>query len=763
MKKWMRTAVYGLLMVMAVGSVGGKAYPVMAQKKEAAAGRYMENEISLPETGCVSVEDICFLEDGTFRAVYRDQDALLKIADSRDKGKTWTDPRDLHTELFPGEKMKEPVSAALCSDGGIFSLWYGEDQKQKEAMAYYLSADGEKREIPLIEYAGNGMEIYDAAFNASGSVILMGKDAIYEISAKDGSLLRTYEKGNTILDFGVAGNRLVVFVNDTIHYYDTETGEPLTDEPVLTEELGLKKDQSEPETASSHSVVMTGSDEEGILYVNRGGMYLYYPGGTMVEQLFEGQETSVGLPETGLMDVETDEEGRVYLAASDVSSEKPEGKIYCYQFDGEASVAETELEIYTLLADSYIEQAAVMFQQDHPEIRIEIQEGMTGKDGVTATDAIKNLNTEIMAGEGPDVMLLDGLLEEDYIEKGMLEDISGIVESAGILENIRDVYTEEDGAVYRMPLRFGIPVIAGKAEDVDMVDDLTSLKDMVKKHKADFSSGFFSAYKARVPQIFLTSLFELSSPSWMKKDGRVDEEKVREFLELTYEIYHADKEYEGYMEDTSDSEEKETRWYEKNRRQEASPVMDLLLMGAEKQLFSYGYLFSLDDVFLMNTMETENPEFTHRLFNGQEKNCFAPELILGISAAAREKEAAQMFVEFLFSEEQQKNGKEAGFPVRKSVYESDEYWELGREGSFEGASSATYNGEMTEIINVLHSSDSQLKEIRELGKTLTTPVGRNRVLLDAVKKAGVPYLKNETDLDQAVRETISQVNLYLSE
>ncbi len=662
MTKWKRTVVYGLLTVMAVGCVGAKAYPVMAQEKEGTAGRYMEKEISLPETGCVSAEEICFLEDGTFRAVYRDQDALLKIADSRDGGNTWTDPRDLHKELFPGEKMKEPVSAALCSDGGIFSLWYGEDA------AYYQSADGEKREIPLAEYAGNGMEIYDAAFTASGSVILMGQDAIYEISVKDGSLLRTYEKGNTILDFGIVGNRLVVFVNDTIHYYDTETGEPLTDEPVLTEELCLKKDQSETETASSHSVVMTGSDEDGILYVNRGGMYLYYPGGTMVEQLFEGQETSVGLPETGLMDVETDEEGRVYLAASDVSSEKPKGKIYCYQFDGEASVAETELEIYTLLTDPYIEQAAVMFQKEHPEIRIEIQEGMTGKDGVTATDAIKNLNTEIMAGEGPDVMLLDGLLEEDYIEKGMLEDISGIVESAGILENIRDVYTEEDGAVYRMPLRFGIPMIAGKAEDVDMVDDLASLKDMVKKHKADFFPGFFSAYKARVPQILLTSLFELSSPSWMKKDGRVDEEKVREFLELTYEIYHADKEYEGYAEDTSDSEEKETRWYEKNRRQEASPVMDLLLMGAEKQLFSYGYLFSLDHVFLMNTMETENPEFTHRLFNGQEKNCFAPELILGISAAAREKEAAQMFVEFLFSEEQQKNGKEAGFPVRKSVY-----------------------------------------------------------------------------------------------
>lgn len=51
MKKWKRTVVYGLLTVMAVGCVGVKAYPVMAQEKEGTAGRYMEKEILLPETG----------------------------------------------------------------------------------------------------------------------------------------------------------------------------------------------------------------------------------------------------------------------------------------------------------------------------------------------------------------------------------------------------------------------------------------------------------------------------------------------------------------------------------------------------------------------------------------------------------------------------------------------------------------------------------------------------------------------------------------
>lgn len=104
MKKWKRTVVYGLLTVMAVGCVGAKAYPVMAREKEGTAGRYMEKEILLPETGCVSVEEICFLEDGTFRAVYRDQDALLKIADSRDKGKTWTLPVIFMRNCFPEKR-----------------------------------------------------------------------------------------------------------------------------------------------------------------------------------------------------------------------------------------------------------------------------------------------------------------------------------------------------------------------------------------------------------------------------------------------------------------------------------------------------------------------------------------------------------------------------------------------------------------------------------------------------------------------------------
>ena len=40
-------------------------------------------------------------------------------------------------------------------------------------------------------------------------------------------------------------------------------------------------------------------------------------------------------------------------------------------------------------------------------VRYEV--GMDGEDGVTKEDAIRKLNTRILAGDGPDVIILDGL------------------------------------------------------------------------------------------------------------------------------------------------------------------------------------------------------------------------------------------------------------------------------------------------------------------------------------------------------------------
>ena len=165
---------------------------------------------------------------------------------------------------------------------------------------------------------------------------------------------------------------------------------------------------------------------------------------------------------------------------------------------------------------------------------------------MTSTDALKTLNTEIMAGKGPDILILDGIPEDTYVEKGMLEDLSGILdkvdETDGILKNIRDAYTQEDGSIYCMPVKFGIPMIQGTQKDVDAVTDLKSLADVIEQHQEEYHARRLPLYQTVLPEILLKSLAEVCSPAWVKEDGTLDETAVTEYLEQANRIYQVGKE-----------------------------------------------------------------------------------------------------------------------------------------------------------------------------------------------------------------------------
>jgi ABC-type sugar transport system, periplasmic component len=509
---------------------------VLAEEKEKVKGRYAEQKLSLPEENCKAVIDICFLEDGTMRIAYRDSEAKLKTADSKDRGKSWETPRDLWEEFGKSEKA-EPMTVNLSKDGGIFSSWNCLEG-ENTFLAVYLSAEETKKEFDLTLMPEGQGYVYKSQFSPSGNILLMGDKFLCEISREDGRLIRTYESGGYVTDFGIAGNQLLVFADDTIHYYSAKTGDPLPEETVFTEHLQMESGENTEEVVSSR--VFTGMGEQGILYVSKKGIYVYNLGGSVVEQLLsEGYLTGIS-SKTELMDVETDADGNIYLAVSDRYSDNPTGMLLKYGYDKEQeAVPGTELDIYMLKRDTHMEQMISLFQKEYPDISVTVQEGMTGEDGVTATDAMKNLNTEIMSGEGPDVLLMDNLDAENYIERGMLEDISGIMEKAGILENIQKAYEEEDGSIYCMPVRFGIPILAGGSGEIDNAVDLEKIADMTEKYENQYSDSFFPAYQTRWPGVMLRFFGEISASEWMKKDRTLDAEKVKDFFQQVNRIYQA--------------------------------------------------------------------------------------------------------------------------------------------------------------------------------------------------------------------------------
>ena len=89
-----------------------------------------------------------------------------------------------------------------------------------------------------------------------------------------------------------------------------------------------------------------------------------------------------------------------------------------------AATPQQELTVYSLEEDAGMRRLIARFQKQNPDIYVNYQIGLSGEDGVTASDALRMLNTEILAGDGPDVLMLDGISVDTYTEKGLLMDLT---------------------------------------------------------------------------------------------------------------------------------------------------------------------------------------------------------------------------------------------------------------------------------------------------------------------------------------------------
>ena len=317
-----------------------------------------------------------------------------------------------------------------------------------------------------------------------------------------------------------------------------------------------------------------------------------------------------------------------------------------------------------------------------------------------------------------------------------------------------------------MPVRFAIPMIQGTAEDVENIVDLETLADAAEKYQSEYSENCLPMTMMTYgSEAFLKALADVNGPAWLKNDGTLDESAVTEYLTQANRIYQAGKEGVDALSKMMEEAGMSVSYLsdtDMDLLKELSGSAMSLLSGAYK--LSAGRLTSPDALALVSSVEKTDSRYQDALWNGQAENCFIPVQTVGISAKAGEPEAAEKLVEFLFSQEGQRAGTSAGFPVNETVYDSEEYWAVGDSDGLLGVMSSSNNqtGETVEI-SIRRADDEKTEEIKALGKSLVTPSETNEIILNAVAEAGGKYLNGEIGLEEAVRAALQEVNLYLAE
>lgn len=474
-----------------------------------------------------------------------------------------------------------------------------------------------------------------------------------------------------------------------------------------------------------------------------------------MEQLAEGNLTSLGESSQTASELFVTKEGKIIILYAD-------GKLASYTYDADAaSVPDKQLTVYSLYDNATVRQAISAFREKNPDVYVKLELGVSSEDGVTASDAIKNLNTEMLAGNGPDILMLDGMPLDSYIEKGVLEKLDDTVadleKDSSYYKNILEAYKRDDG-IYAVPVRFELPLLTGNKEILSGITDMKSLADAIEQQGklGNLKGNLMGGY---TPKEILLRLYPVCENAWFREDGSLDEDALEEYLIQAKRIYNAEKKH------ISSSEQKQ------HAQTLAGLDASLLgycpeLYGAELQLYGQlngSQLLAAGEYNSMKTLQTlvsiehKENEMVHILFRGQGENAFIPSGIAGIVSGSRYRDTAEAFLKTLLGASVQEKDLGDGFPVLQDAFgvfsqnpnpDSDGLWL-----TFSDAENKKVD------LSLIWPKKAELKQFEKLFAVLKEPADLNSAIQTEIITIGSSVLRGEKEIEDGKAEIAGKISL----
>lgn len=751
-----RTRQYIVVLLMIVLSMGlagcskdsaGKKESKNNQEK--AKGCYVEEILKSPQ-GFTGFGSMNIQEDGSFLII----DAQNGTVNTSPDGKEWKIKKPSILQKLLKQKEVEITSAAAGKNGEVFLSYVSWDQSTKKKRYperyIYIDQDGKGSEFELgIEgYSTSAME--SVMTNDLRVYLLCNNSKLYEVDLLKKKLLKKIDTENLTEDALFSyGDTIAVNSGKGIFVYDKQKGEMQAADEVLNNSV-KKADKS------GDFVVLGGNDEKKIFMATREGIYSHVINGKVMEQLAEGNLTSLGESSQTASELFVTKEGKIIILYAD-------GKLAAYTYDADAaSVPDKQLTIYSLYDNATVRQAISVFREKNPDVYVRLELGVSSEDGVTASDAIKNLNTELLSGNGPDLLMLDGMPLDSYIEKGVLEKLDDLVEGlekdSSYYENILEAYGREDG-IYAVPIRFELPLLAGNQEILSGITDIKSLADAIEQQgkSGDLKGNLIGGY---TPKEILLRLYPVCENAWFEEDGSLNEDALEEYLTQAKRIYDTEQKHIGSAEQKQHAKVL--------ARLDASQFGYCAeLYGAELQLYEQlsgmqllaaGEYDSMKSLQTLVSMENRDKTMTHTLFQGQGKNVFISSGIAGIVSDSKEKDLAKAFLETLLGDRVQEKDLGDGFPVHQDAFEvfsknpnpdSDGIWiSMGKEEA---------NPEVN--LQLVWPKKSELEQLEALFAALEKPADLDSNMREEIVTIGSSVLSGEKGIKDGKAEIASKISL----
>lgn len=579
-------------------------------------------------------------------------------------------------------------------------------------------------------------------------------ETIYEVDTENGKTSEYLKVGMDTRYMQCQNNTILCVGVEDICFFDMDTKKQIEDS-VLTDFIKNEYGHLKYENAEYYNYYAFFGEENVVYIVGNKGLHRHIIGGSSMEQIIDGNLSSFGDPSHGVVCAQMVDHQEFVVSFSD-------NKIVKFIYDATIpTVPNNELTVYSLKESDAIRQAISVYQTANPDIFVSYEIGMNG-DGFTREDALKNLNTRLVDGSGPDILIMDDMPLDSYSDKGILMDMSDIAKQ---LDSEEGLFTSalqplyQNDKLYVIPAQLWMPVIAD--DKVGTVGDYKELADKVELlRKQNAEKDIMEVYS---PGWLMKKLAIVCAASWQDENYGLNEEKIREFLIESKRIYDAQmsgtevQRKKELIAETEFAKELETMYlYSINHGTYLSRHSQML----------YGAVFSIDDFACAMSVQ-KNEGFEHIQIvpmNGQSSNVYVPKTLAGINAATKNKDEAEVFIQTLLGSEVQKL-LYTGLPINKKAFEvvtTPDPNQISSEGGYMTYGMSDMEGNSF-YWDVYWPTVDQVQLLKEWITSADTPYISDVVLEEAVYTAGEEYMKGIIDIDTAMKQILEKTAIYLAE
>lgn len=651
MKKKVRVLLFIMVCVMcaAFSGCGG------SQEEEIPMGRYADREVKLPP-GTFDYMHPC--PDGSYYLYGLDTELTYVDAQggSKAKDRGWEKNANIHVKYEVGVADNGAAVFAYAprfwNDEELEARWLSGDFCY---LYFYVDEKGEKHALePHGEGYQKGTNLNTFAFSPEGELYAASDHAVYRVNVETGEVESLFATEKQVKSMVFTGDVMLAADDGKAYFYDRAEGKLLDGNGALDVFL------------SSHStggLVMALGDRENeqILYMGcRTGLYRYIWGGSVIEQIADGQMTALGDTQRSPRALQVLDNGAFRVMFS--------GNYMVEMYYDETLPARPakELTVYSLEENGWIRYAGQLFQKEHPDVLVRYETGMDGDNAVSREDALRNLNTRLLAGDVPDVIVMDQMDIEQYADKGVLRELDGILQpylDDGILyQNIVEgMRMTEKNKIYSVPMMVYLPLWLGEKMYLDGEDSLEDIVAGMEKARQKHPEGaiLYTLY----PKDVLLQTMPVCLPAWTGEDGSLDVEKLTAYYQAVRRMWEID--CAGF-----DDAGRET-WQKNNMEWYAPENMDMADIGfnfqyAVQQNFGETWLqlgFLMTPQVGMTGIHVTKANMAadwqekeledavaYDAYTGQADNVYWARTIVGLCEQGKEPELAEAYMNLLLSD-----------------------------------------------------------------------------------------------------------------